>query len=620
MKSASFRRKATKSSATNSRSHKQAGQGASGPVAALFEVTVGVGVIDVYGYSIAANGWFVIGWMSRPRAPVLPVTVMMQLTSATGMREYAASAASFERPDLDASHVGFIAYVPTGRSDITGLMELAFKIESTVYRAAATHLTAHVRDPELRQQVVSLLAGQIDGDPNRNALQNLLSTPGYTGENTLSQLSDSVLLEIDEAILCPPDGLILKGWCLSNLDPRPVLRVRSGTRVTELRWANVISTPRPDVLASVGTERGYTQTDCGFIAYFEHALTIGETPFLEVTTKPGVAGFCDLPPLRKTGLDAIKAVLEGVQYQHRDLDHAFDLVLGPAVTAINAERLRLPRAAEEVAYGAVPEKPAFSVVVPLYGRVDFLEYQMAAFALDRHPPTIDFIYVLDDPRLIQDTKVLATSVYQRFSRAFRILYSASNMGYACANNLGLKAARAPLVCFLNSDVFPNSEQWLQTLASTLSKNPRFGIVGPRLLFEDGSIQHEGLTYKRKAELKNWTFIEHEGKGMRPQPSVKPKVVEALTGACMLMRRSLAIELGGFDESYVIGDFEDSDLCLRAKARGLQSVMDSSVSAYHLERQSQRMDDSNTRLNLTLYNAWKHERRFFTHLGRQRVAK
>jgi GT2 family glycosyltransferase len=145
-------------------------------------------------------------------------------------------------------------------------------------------------------------------------------------------------------------------------------------------------------------------------------------------------------------------------------------------------------------------------------------------------------------------------------------------------------------------------------------------VGPRLLFEDGSIQHEGLTYKRKAELKNWTFIEHEGKGMRPQPSVKPKVVEALTGACMLMRRSLAIELGGFDESYVIGDFEDSDLCLRAKARGLQSVMDSSVSAYHLERQSQRMDDSNTRLNLTLYNAWKHERRFFTHLGRQRVAK
>ena len=620
MKSVSFRRKSAKLSVTHSRSQKQADQGASGPAAALFQAPVGVGVIDAYGYSIAANGWFVIGWVSRPRAPVLPVTVTMQLTSATGMREYAASAASFERPDLDANHVGFIAYVPTGRSDITALMELAFKVESTVYRAAATHLTAHVRDPELRQQVVSLLAGQVDGNPNRKALQNLLSTQGYNGENTLSQLSDSVLLEIDEAILCPPDGLILKGWCLSNLDPRPALRVRSGTRVTELRWANVISTPRPDVLASVGTERGYTQTDCGFIAYFEHAITIGETPFLEVTTKPGVSGFCDLPPLRKTGLDAIKAVLEGVQYVHRDLDHAFDTVLGPAVTAINAVRLRLPHASEEVAYGALPEKPDFSVIVPLYGRIDFLEYQMAAFARDRHAPTIDLIYVLDDPRLIQHTKVLATSVYQRFSRPFRILYSASNMGYAPANNLGLKAARAPLVCFLNSDVLPNTKQWLQKLAGTLSKNSRFGIVGPRLLFEDGAIQHEGLTYKREAEFSNWTFIGHENKGMRPQPSVKPKVVEALTGACMLMRRSLAMELGGFDERYVIGDFEDSDLCLRAKARGLKSAIDCSVTAYHLERQSQVMDDSNTRLNFTLYNAWNHERRFFTHLGRQRVAK
>jgi GT2 family glycosyltransferase len=620
MKSVSFRRKSAKLSVTHSRSQKQADQGASGPAAALFQAPVGVGVIDAYGYSIAANGWFVIGWVSRPRAPVLPVTVTMQLTSATGMREYAASAASFERPDLDANHVGFIAYVPTGRSDITALMELAFKVESTVYRAAATHLTAHVRDPELRQQVVSLLAGQVDGNPNRKALQNLLSTQGYNGENTLSQLSDSVLLEIDEAILCPPDGLILKGWCLSNLDPRPALRVRSGTRVTELRWANVISTPRPDVLASVGTERGYTQTDCGFIAYFEHAITIGEPPFLEVTTKPGVSGFCDLPPLRKTGLDAIKAVLEGVQYVHRDLDHAFDTVLGPAVTAINAVRLRLPHASEEVAYGALPEKPAFSVIVPLYGRIDFLEYQMAAFARDRHAPTIDLIYVLDDPRLIQHTKVLATSVYQRFSRPFRILYSASNMGYAPANNLGLKAARAPLVCFLNSDVLPNTKQWLQKLAGTLSKNSRFGIVGPRLLFEDGAIQHEGLTYKREAEFSNWTFIGHENKGMRPQPSVKPKVVEALTGACMLMRRSLAMELGGFDERYVIGDFEDSDLCLRAKARGLKSAIDCSVTAYHLERQSQVMDDSNSRLNFTLYNAWNHERRFFTHLGRQRVAK
>ena len=78
---------------------------------------------------------------------------------------------------------------------------------------------------------------------------------------------------------------------------------------------------------------------------------------------------------------------------------------------------------------------------------------------------------------------------------------------------------------------------------------------------------------------------------------------------MLMDRSLALELGGFDESYIIGDFEDSDLCLRLRQRGLRCAVDQDVQMYHLERKSQISPSHNWRMNLTLYNAWVHERRW-----------
>jgi hypothetical protein len=78
---------------------------------------------------------------------------------------------------------------------------------------------------------------------------------------------------------------------------------------------------------------------------------------------------------------------------------------------------------------------------------------------------------------------------------------------------------------------------------------------------------------------------------------------------MLMERRLARELGGFDESFVIGDFEDSDLCMKIAERDLACAVDLDVSLYHLERQSQAGSEQRWRMNLTLYNAWVHEGRW-----------
>jgi hypothetical protein len=101
------------------------------------------------------------------------------------------------------------------------------------------------------------------------------------------------------------------------------------------------------------------------------------------------------------------------------------------------------------------------------------------------------------------------------------------------------------------------------------------------------------------------------KGMRPSViytaeldlDTKSTKGEIETLRSMLMRRSLAERLGGFDEDYVIGDFEDADMCERLRADGLGLGVDHGVTFYHLERQSQAGPGLRWRQNLTTYNAW-----------------
>jgi GT2 family glycosyltransferase len=61
---------------------------------------------------------------------------------------------------------------------------------------------------------------------------------------------------------------------------------------------------------------------------------------------------------------------------------------------------------------------------------------------------------------------------------------------------------------------------------------------------------------------------------------------------------------------VIGDFEDTDLCLRIRARGLRCATEQRARMYHLERQSQVTPDKMWRMYVTLLNAWTHTRRWF----------
>jgi GT2 family glycosyltransferase len=368
------------------------------------------------------------------------------------------------------------------------------------------------------------------------------------------------------------------------------------------------------VISAVGEQFGFTETRCGFLVFVPNSYIPGETTYIEVESDDGQLGFKGLKISARRGMGAIRRLLESVDIGYGQVDQVFDSALGPAIAAINVDRLEVPCVADEIQFGTAPAEPRFSVVVPLYGRIDFVEYQMGLFSRDESMRNAEIIYVLDDPPKRRELERLAQSIFARFEIPFRLLLLPRNLGFAPANNFGLRAARGKFLCFLNSDAFPGTANWLERLAQQLEANPDIGAIGPRLLFEDGSVQHEGCVYRPIEEFSNWMFLDHPNKGRRPTEGKGLQRYEVITGACMLLDRQFAEELGGFDESFIIGDFEDADLCLKIRERGLDCVVDFDVQLYHLERKSQTAPGQLWRFNLTLYNAWVHQRRWFPDAG------
>ena len=101
-------------------------------------------------------------------------------------------------------------------------------------------------------------------------------------------------------------------------------------------------------------------------------------------------------------------------------------------------------------------------------------------------------------------------------RGFHALYDlpmtlvtmAENAGYAAATNAGAGTARGERLLLLNSDVVPVSPGWLPRLDAVLDRDPRIGAVGPKLLFDDGSIQHAGLYFARWFPERRDEWIQH----------------------------------------------------------------------------------------------------------------
>lgn len=413
--------------------------------------------------------------------------------------------------------------------------------------------------------------------------------------------SEEIYAAIDYIFYLDKEHLFINGWAYSLKSDKIDLFI-------EDKKAEIFNYERPD-LSSIAGNKYKTAGFVGIVKCNQDKNKI-EVEFVSESgnSKIIIKELQNLLPKEKS-----KIVLNFINLNSSDFVKLFDIVGEPLRNMWNEYYSSLDLNIKITEYGNLPENPKLSIIVPLYGRVDFIEFQNAVFSTDKDfLENVELIYVLDDPdRFLKDIYNICERVYSIYDVPMKLITYDYNLGYARANNVGVKYASADMILLLNSDVFPKTKGWVSEILNKYKQLTNPGVLGFKLLYEDESIQHVGMKFKKEKHLGNMWINYHPFKGM-PDIDKKEKIEEkeAVTGACMLIEKKKYFEVGGFSENYVLGDFEDSDLCLKLKNKGYKIYYSSKPEFYHLERQSQNLfDDTNWKFKITVFNCWQQMKKW-----------
>jgi glycosyltransferase involved in cell wall biosynthesis len=179
----------------------------------------------------------------------------------------------------------------------------------------------------------------------------------------------------------------------------------------------------------------------------------------------------------------------------------------------------------------------------------------------------------------------------------RVISNRHNLGFGRASNQGARAARGEYLVFLNNDTIVQPG-WLQELAACAGKDEKIGAVGAKLLYPDDSIQHAGVAFDDRK------FTCHIYRNYdKDHPAVnKERAFQAVTAACMLIKKDLFLAVGAFDEAYLNG-YEDVDLCFTMREQGYQVVYNPRAVVYHLESKTPGRHDRDKENSRIFRSKW-----------------
>lgn len=181
--------------------------------------------------------------------------------------------------------------------------------------------------------------------------------------------------------------------------------------------------------------------------------------------------------------------------------------------------------------------------------------------------------------------------------------------FSANNNQLAGLARNDTLLFLNNDIIlpprgtaEDQADALLRLYRELHRDPRTGIVGACLFFEDLRLQHAGVDFIREPRLRG--FCHHPRCGERIAAEAWPRAIEvpAVTGACLMVRSPVFAACGGFSTAYA-AECQDVDLCLRARRLGQNVVLVNAGTIIHLENGTRPKQDENWKDRQLFMRRW-----------------
>ena len=282
---------------------------------------------------------------------------------------------------------------------------------------------------------------------------------------------------------------------------------------------------------------------------------------------------------------------------NRDIEAFTNLESGAglALTALNrSTSAAITSMAHAERHGPRRTRFRASLVICLFGKIEFFFLQNALFSRAANLEEYEFIYVSNSPELAEALQKEARIASRIYGLSVTLVTLPGNAGFSAANNAAARFARSDRIMFVNPDVFPRDANWAGAHAGLLEARPReqTKLFGASLFYDDGSLMHGGMYFEVDQGLSvresgitshGMVRVEHYGKGA-PEWSGRhtaPRAVPAVTGAFISADREWFEALGGFTEDYLFGHYEDADLCLKSLRQGVPAWLHD-LRFWHLE--------------------------------------
>lgn len=176
----------------------------------------------------------------------------------------------------------------------------------------------------------------------------------------------------------------------------------------------------------------------------------------------------------------------------------------------------------------------------------------------------------------------------------RLVTYKGDFNYSAVNNLGASCARGEYLLLLNNDTQVITVNWIEELLMYAQRED-VGAVGAKLYYEDRTIQHAGVVLALGAHRTagHSHYGQHRDNLGYMGRLCYAQNVSAVTGACLLVRKSLFEKVGGLDEDFAVS-LNDVDFCLKLRELGYLNVFTPFAELYHFESKSRGLDDSGER--------------------------
>lgn len=207
-------------------------------------------------------------------------------------------------------------------------------------------------------------------------------------------------------------------------------------------------------------------------------------------------------------------------------------------------------------------EPKISIVIPTKNNKNLLSKCIRSLEYNTNYKNFEII-IVDNDSQDDETKLYLSSL------PYIILNYNDKFNFSKINNLAVSKSSGEYILFLNDDTEALAPNWLHEMVSVCQQKD-VGVVGAKLLYNDNSIQHVGMVF-----LKNGFFFHPFHK--KPSKSNEEfnlintlRECSSVTGACLLTKREIFENIGGFDEIFDVY-YGDSDLCFKIRKSGYSVI-------------------------------------------------